>query len=669
MRVIVGGIIPHADIPVLRAMGVHAVFTPGPASGRSSRVQAAGTRRRLSRGRGSMTLRKVLIANRGEIAVRVARACRDAGLASVAVYADPDRDAPHVRAADEAFALGGDTPATSYLDIGKVLAAAAKSGADAVHPGYGFLSENADFAQAVLDAGLTWIGPPPQAIRDLGDKVAARKIAQRAGAPLVAGTADPVVRRGRGRRVRRGARPAGRDQGGVRRRRPRPEGRPHARGDPGAVRVGGPRGRRRVRPRRVLRRALPGPAPARGDPVPGRRPRQRDRRLHPRLLAAAPPPEAGRGGPRAVPDRGAGGELLRAASKAILREAGYVGAGTCEFLVGQDGTISFLEVNTRLQVEHPVTEEVTGIDLVREMFRIADGEPLGHGRRPGDPRPRGHSIEFRINAEDPGRGFLPAPGTVTTWQPPTGPGVRLDAGVEAGSVIGPAWDSLLGKLIVTGATREQALQRAARALAEFEVGGLATVLPFHRAVVTDPAFAPELHGDPEPFSVHTRWIETEFRNDLAPWNADGAGTEAGRAGRTGEAVVVEVDGKRLEVTLPAGLWRRRRRHSPGAGGQPSASAAAAGGRRALRRRPDRPDAGHRRQGRRHRGPAGQRRRPGRRARGDEDGAAGERPQVRHRHRPDRARRARPSPAAPSSARSRTYRTSESRIQHIPNDCG
>ena len=249
--------------------------------------------------------------------------------------------------------------------------------------------------------------------------------------------------------------------------------------------------------------------------------------------------------------------VLRAASKAILLEAGYVGAGTCEFLVGQDGTISFLEVNTRLQVEHPVTEEVTGIDLVREMFRIADGEPLGDfstaPRAGADPRPRGHSIEFRINAEDPGRGFLPGPGTVTTWRPPTGPGVRLDAGVEAGSVIGPAWDSLLGKLIVTGATREQALQRAARALAEFEVDGLATALPFHRAVVTDPAFAPEVHGKPGPFTVHTRWIETEFRNDLPPWHAGGteAGGPDGPADR--QTVVVEVDGKRLEVTLPASL--------------------------------------------------------------------------------------------------------------------
>jgi acetyl-CoA/propionyl-CoA carboxylase biotin carboxyl carrier protein len=512
-----------------------------------------------------MSIAKVLIANRGEIAVRVARACRDAGLASVAVYADPDRDAPHVRAADEAFALGGDTPAASYLDAGKILAAAAKSGADAVHPGYGFLSENADFAQAVLDAGLTWIGPPPQAIRDLGDKVAARKIAQRAGAPLVAGTPGPVS--GAAEVVAFA----------------------EAQGLPVAIKAafgGGGRGLKVARTldeipelyESAVREAVG--AFGRGECFVERyldRPRHvetqcladthgtvvvvstRDcslQRRHQKLVEEAPAPyltehqEA----------------VLRAASRAILLEAGYVGAGTCEFLVGRDGTISFLEVNTRLQVEHPVTEEVTGIDLVREMFRIADGEPLGPwpDGSTGDAAARGHSIEFRINAEDPGRGFLPGPGTVTTWRPPTGPGVRLDAGVEAGSVIGPAWDSLLGKLIVTGATREQALQRAARALAEFEVSGLATALPFHRAVVTDPAFAPELHGNPGPFTVHTRWIETEFRNDLPPWNAGGAGTDAPDGPADRQTVIVEVDGKRLEVTLPANL-------APGAATPPAHS--------------------------------------------------------------------------------------------------
>jgi acetyl-CoA/propionyl-CoA carboxylase biotin carboxyl carrier protein len=514
-----------------------------------------------------VTISKVLIANRGEIAVRVARACRDAGLASVAVYADPDRDAPHVRAADEAFALGGDTPAASYLDAGKILAAAAKSGADAVHPGYGFLSENADFAQAVLDAGLTWIGPPPQAIRDLGDKVAARKIAQRAGAPLVPGTADPVA----------GAAEVTAFA--------------EAHGLPVAIKAafgGGGRGLKVARTieeipelyESAVREAVA--AFGRGECFVERyldRPRHvetqcladsygtvvvvstRDcslQRRHQKLVEEAPAPYL-------TEHQDA---VLRAASKAILKEAGYAGAGTCEFLIGQDGTISFLEVNTRLQVEHPVTEEVTGIDLVREMFRIADGEPLGPwpDGTTSDPRPRGHSIEFRINAEDPGRGFLPAPGTVTTWQPPTGPGVRLDAGVQAGSVIGPAWDSLLGKLIITGATREQALQRASRALAEFEIGGLATVLPFHRAVVTDPAFAPELHANTGPFTVHTRWIETEFRNDLTPWNADDAGTGgSGPADR--QTVTVEVDGKRLEVTLPAALASGTAT-PPAGGGQP-----------------------------------------------------------------------------------------------------
>ncbi|EFL25485.1 acetyl-CoA carboxylase subunit alpha [Streptomyces himastatinicus ATCC 53653] len=486
-------------------------------------------------------MRKVLIANRGEIAVRVARACRDAGIASVAVYADPDRDAVHVRAADEAYALGGDTPAASYLDQAKVLAAAAESGADAVHPGYGFLSENAEFAQAVLDAGLTWIGPPPQAIRDLGDKVAARHIAQRAGAPLVAGTPDPVS--GADEVV------AFAEQHGL----------------PIAIKAafgGGGRGLKVARTMEevpelydsAVREAVA--AFGRGDCFVERyldKPRHvetqcladthgnvvvvstRDcslQRRHQKLVEEAPAPFL-------TEEQNA--DLYRA-SKAILKEAGYVGAGTVEFLVGLDGTISFLEVNTRLQVEHPVTEEVTGIDLVREMFRIADGEELGYD----DPQIRGHSFEFRINGEDPGRNFLPAPGTVTTFAPPTGPGVRLDAGVESGSVIGPAWDSLLAKLIVTGATRTQALQRAARALAEFQVEGMATAIPFHRAVVADPAFTSD------PFAVHTRWIETEFTNTIAPFAAAPAATDEDEAvGR--EIVVVEVGGKRLEVSLPASL--------------------------------------------------------------------------------------------------------------------
>ncbi|WKU44935.1 biotin carboxylase N-terminal domain-containing protein [Streptomyces sp. VNUA116] len=506
-------------------------------------------------------MRKVLIANRGEIAVRVARACRDAGIASVAVYADPDRDALHVRVADEAYALGGDTPATSYLDVAKVLAAAAESGADAVHPGYGFLSENADFAQAVLDAGLTWIGPPPQAIRDLGDKVAARHIAQRAGAPLVAGTPDPVA----------GAEEvvAFAEQHGL----------------PIAIKAafgGGGRGLKVARTLEevpelydsAVREAVA--AFGRGECFVERyldRPRHvetqcladkhgnvvvvstRDcslQRRHQKLVEEAPAPFLSA-------EQNA---QLYAASKAILREAGYEGAGTCEFLVGQDGTISFLEVNTRLQVEHPVTEEVTGIDLVREMFRIADGEELGYD----DPPLRGHSFEFRINGEDPGRNFLPAPGTVTRFDPPTGPGVRLDAGVESGSVIGPAWDSLLAKLIVTGATREQALQRAARALGEFTVEGMATAIPFHQAVVADPAFTSD------PFSVHTRWIETEFTNTIEPFTGAGVSEEEGEAeGR--ETVIVEVGGKRLEVSLPSSLGMTLARTAAAGGAKPKRRAA------------------------------------------------------------------------------------------------
>ncbi|WP_285550959.1 acetyl/propionyl/methylcrotonyl-CoA carboxylase subunit alpha [Actinoplanes regularis] len=489
---------------------------------------------------------KVLIANRGEIAVRVARACRDAGIASVAVYADPDRDALHVRAADEAYALGGDTPATSYLDFDKILGAARKSGADAVHPGYGFLSENADFAQAVLDAGLIWIGPPPQAIRDLGDKVAARHIAQRAGAPLVAGTPDPVSdaaevvafaeRHGLPVAIKAAFGGGGRGLKVARTLEEIPELYESAVRE--AVAAFG-RGECFVeryldKPRHVETQCL---ADSHGNVVVVSTRDCSLQRRHQKLVEEAPAPFLSE---TQVAD-------LYSASKAILKEAGYVGAGTVEFLVGSDGTISFLEVNTRLQVEHPVTEEVSGIDLVREMFRIADGQKLGYT----DPPLRGHSFEFRINGEDPGRGFLPAPGTITRFEPPTGPGVRLDTGVEAGSVIGPAWDSLLAKLIVTGATREQALQRSARALAELNIEGMATAVPFHRAVVTDPAFAPELAGDSGPFTVHTRWIETEFVNDIAPFTAAATGESAVDQAR--ETVVVEVGGKRLEVSIPSAL--------------------------------------------------------------------------------------------------------------------
>ncbi|HEY9474284.1 MAG TPA: biotin carboxylase N-terminal domain-containing protein, partial [Mycobacteriales bacterium] len=482
-------------------------------------------------------MHKVLVANRGEIAVRVVRACRDAGLASVAVYADPDRDALHVRMADEAFALGGDTPAESYLRVDKILDAARASGADTVHPGYGFLSENAEFAQAVLDAGLTWVGPTPDAIRKLGDKVEARHIATAAGAPLVPGTADPVT---------------GPDEVVA-------FAREH--GLPVAIKAafgGGGRGlkvartldeieelyasavreaqtafgrgecfveRYLDRPRHVEAQIL---ADTHGNVVVvGTRDCSLQRR-HQKLVEEAPAPF--------LTDEQR--QTIHRAARSICRRAGYHGAGTVEFLVGTDGVISFLEVNTRLQVEHPVTEETSGIDLVREQFRIAAGEPL---RFTEDPAPRGHSFEFRINGEDPGRNFLPAPGTVTRYVAPAGPGVRVDSGIESGSVIGGAFDSLLAKLIVTGETRTQALERARRALDELVVEGMATALPFHRAVVRDPAFTAE------PFGVHTRWIETEFDNQIPAFSG---GTDADTEAEPRQTVVVEVGGRRLEVSLP-----------------------------------------------------------------------------------------------------------------------
>ncbi|WP_017574218.1 acetyl/propionyl/methylcrotonyl-CoA carboxylase subunit alpha [Nocardiopsis kunsanensis] len=515
-------------------------------------------------------MRKVLIANRGEIAVRIARACRDAGLASVAVYADPDLDAPHAKIADQAHALGGSTPAESYLDIDKLLAVAAESGADAVHPGYGFLAENADFARAVIDAGLTWIGPPPSAIDSLGDKVRARHIAQKVGAPLVAGTPDPVSSAeevvafaeehglpiaikaafgggGRGLKVAHTLDEV-RDayESAVRE----------------AVTAFG-RGECFVeryldRPRHVETQCL---ADAHGNVVVVSTRDCSLQRRHQKLVEEAPAPFLTQ----------EQNERLYAASKAILSEAGYVGAGTCEFLVGTDGTISFLEVNTRLQVEHPVTEQVTGIDLVREMFRVADGEELGYG----DPPVRGHSFEFRINAEDAGRGFMPAPGTITEMSLPGGPGVRVDTGCEAGFTVPQAFDSMVAKLVVTGRTRAEALQRSRRALAEFTVGGMPTVIPFHEAVVADPAFAP---ADPEQtFSVYTRWIETEFDNRIEPWS----GTPGEAAGDERERMTVEVGGKRVEVVLPASLGaapqatqaggRKKRASRRGGGGTSAAS--------------------------------------------------------------------------------------------------
>jgi acetyl-CoA/propionyl-CoA carboxylase, biotin carboxylase, biotin carboxyl carrier protein len=495
-------------------------------------------------------VRKVLIANRGEIAVRVARACRDAGLDSVAVYSDPDLDALHVTMADEAYALGGTSPAETYLDIAKLVKIAMASGADAVHPGYGFLAENAEFARAVIAAGLTWIGPPPEAIEALGDKVTARTIARSVGAPLAAGTDGPVQ-----------------DAAEI-----------HAfaaeHGLPVAIKAafgGGGRGlkvawtseeiddayesavreatlafgrgecfaeRYLDRPRHVETQCL---ADSHGHVVVVSTRDCSLQRRHQKLVEEAPAPFLS----------SAQLEALYASSKAILRAAGYVGAGTCEFLVAQDGTISFLEVNTRLQVEHPVSEEVTGIDLVREQFRIASGEVLGYDDPPG----RGHSIEFRINAEDPARNFLPAPGTITALTNPSGPGVRMDAGYREGQTVPQAYDSLIAKLIVTGASRTEALQRAARALDEYRISGMPTVLPFHRAIVRDPAFT----GDP--FDVHTRWIETEFNNTLEPQEAAAVEEAPAR-----ETLTVEVGGKRLEVSLPASAL---------SGGAPGAAAAPA----------------------------------------------------------------------------------------------
>ena len=481
-------------------------------------------------------MKRVLIANRGEIAVRVMRACKDHGLESVAVYSDEDRDAIHTRMADSAFSLHGTTATQTYLNIEKLISAALQAGADAVHPGYGFLSENANFAQAVIDAGLTWIGPPPAAIRALGDKVSARKIASKAGAPLVAGTKDPVAGHAEVTAFAK------------------------EHGLPVAIKAahgGGGRGLKVARTMEeipelfdsAVREAISGFG--RGECFVERyldKPRHvetqvlvdmhghavvvstRDcslQRRHQKLVEEAPAPFL----------TDAQNEELYRSSKAIMKEAGYIGAGTCEFLVGADGTISFLEVNTRLQVEHPVSEEVTGIDLVREQFRIAMGEALGFD----DPVIRGHSIEFRINGEDPGRSFLPAPGRITEWLIPTGPGVRVDAGFKNGDVIGGNFDSLLAKLIITGATREQAIERARRALAEFTVGGLATALPFHRAIVEDPAYT-------QNFKVYTSYIENEFVNEIPAFMA---AAEQLQSHLPAEHLITEVNGKRFEILVHA----------------------------------------------------------------------------------------------------------------------
>ena len=482
---------------------------------------------------------KVLIANRGEIAVRVIRAARDSGIASVAVYADQDRDARHVKLADEAYALGGATSADTYLVIDKILSVARRSGADAVHPGYGFLAENASFAQAVIDAGLIWIGPSPSAIEKLGDKVSARHIAEKVGAPLAPGTLNPVSGaqevldfidiHGLPVAIKAAFGGGGRGLKVARTREEIPEMFESATRE--AIAAFG-RGECFVekyldQPRHVETQCL---ADAFGNVVVISTRDCSLQRRHQKLVEEAPAPFLS-------DEQNA---QLYSSSKAILREVGYLGAGTCEFLVARDGTISFLEVNTRLQVEHPVSEEVTGIDLVREQFRLAEGEEIGYD----DPKPQGHSFEFRINGEDPGLNFMPAPGPVNVLRFPGGPGVRVDSGVTTGDVISGAFDSLLAKLIVTGSSRADALERSRRALDEFEVAGLPTVLPFHRKIVRDPAFTSE------PFSIYTRWIETEFDNDIEPWSGS-LQDPAGLAAR--HSIVVEVDGKRVSVSLPSKL--------------------------------------------------------------------------------------------------------------------
>ena len=498
-------------------------------------------------------MKRVLIANRGEIALRVIRACKDHGLESVAIYSEEDRDALHAKSADYSYSLNGTVAKDTYLNIPKIIALAKESGADAVHPGYGFLSENADFAQAVIDAGLIWIGPPPSAISALGDKVSARRIAALAGAPLVAGTKDPVSGH---EEVLEFAK---------------------EHGLPVAIKAafgGGGRGLKVARTMEeipelyasAVREAIAGFG--RGECFVERyldKPRHvetqvlvdqqghavvvstRDcslQRRHQKLVEEAPAPFL----------TDAQNEELYRSSKANMKEAGYVGAGTCEFLVGLDGTISFLEVNTRLQVEHPVSEEVTGIDLVREQFRIAMGESLGFD----DPVIRGHSLEFRINGEDPGRSFLPAPGRISTWNIPTGPGVRVDAGFRNGDVIGGNFDSLLAKLIVTGATRKEAIERARRALAEFEVGGLATAIPFHRAILEDPAYT-------ENFKVYTSYIENEFKNEIPAFQSVVADVQTRVAA---EKLVAEVNGKRFEILVhaPEPVVKRHRAKQASAAG-------------------------------------------------------------------------------------------------------
>ena len=502
----------------------------------------------MSAASNALTISKVLIANRGEIAVRVIRAAKDAGIASVAVYAEPDTDAPFVELADEAFALGGTTAADSYLNFDKIIGAAKASGADAIHPGYGFLSENADFAQRVIDEGLTWIGPSPEAIALLGDKMEARQIAEKVGAPMAPGTKEPVStaeevvafadEHGLPVAIKAAFGGGGRGMKVAHTREEIPELFESATREAVAA-----FGRGECFVERYLDRARHVEAQVIADKhgnviVAGTRDCTLQRRFQ-KLVEEAPAPflsDAQR-------------ESIHSSAKAIVKKAGYYGAGTVEYLVGapeadgSDGLVSFLEVNTRLQVEHPVTEDTAGIDLVREQFRIASDLPL---RLTSDPEPRGHAIEFRINGEDAGMNFMPAPGTITRYVEPSGTGVRVDSGVRAGNVIGGQFDSMLAKLIVTGEDRDEAIQRARRALSEYEVAGLPTVIPFHQAVLNDPAFI----GDGERFSVYTRWIEEEFNNTIPPYqDTDDDGEEPG-GNRT---YTVEIDGRRIEVALPSSL--------------------------------------------------------------------------------------------------------------------
>jgi acetyl-CoA/propionyl-CoA carboxylase biotin carboxyl carrier protein len=507
----------------------------------------------------SAEFKRVLIANRGEIALRIARACRDAGLASIAVYADPDAGAPFARLADETYPLAGTNAADTYLDMSKLLAAARSSGADAVHPGYGFLAENAEFAQAVLDAGLTWIGPPPAVIRALGDKVQARAIAARAGAPLVPGTPGPVADAGEAVRFaeRHGlpiAIKAAHGGGGRGLRIARELGQVAGLFDAAVREARAAFGRGECFVEAYVERGRHVEAQVVADAhgavaVVGTRDCTLQRRYQ-KLVEEAPAPflsDAQRA-------------LLERSAAAICRAAGYVSAGTVEFLLSPAGQLSFLEVNTRLQVEHSVTEETADVDLVRAQLLIAAGHPLaaalgaarpaGASASPGDAvdvTPRRHTIEFRINAEDPDRGFAPSTGTIARFRAPGGPGIRVDTGVEAGTVIGGQFDSLLAKLIVTGRDRRQAIERARRALGELDVAGVHTTVPFLRAVLTEPAFTAD---GPDGFAVHTKWIEEDYRPaEAAAGSPDAGDPDDGR-------VPVRIGGRWLAAGVP-GLAQAR----------------------------------------------------------------------------------------------------------------